>query len=491
MKHAILIIALLTTLCAASGEVSGLLDSACKYLDAVGTETLNDLRNLAMGSEARSGKWEIIKPGLAKLGEKRPGVWFYVLPDGNYFSVDRDYTNLNLSDRGYFQSLFAGKEVQGYPVHSRSTGRKSLVFAVPILLEDKTAAALGASIFLDELHAAFSRDISFPEGYTWFVVDVEGNTLLDREPEYMLMNAITQGGESLAGAIRKVVQNQSGSISYDLAGIPREGVFQKLPSLNWWMIIVKREVSDMQIPEKLELSLKQFVAELQTSLKDLDGVMIQILAGPNLTWDSEASIRRTLNECLDKLPYIVDAAFVDSRGVMLHIEPGEYKNFENTDISSQAHVKQMQQSKAPVFSSGFISAEGFPAMSIAYPVFDRQGQFFGAVSLLLQPELLVSSLLKKSRIPDDYELWIMQTDGMIVYDQDAEERGKMLFSDPLYASYASLLELGRKISSFPQGEDHYVFKLAGSDEDVVKTATWDTVKLHGNEWRVVLTQPQK
>ncbi|MDZ7821883.1 MAG: hypothetical protein U5N26_08760 [Candidatus Marinimicrobia bacterium] len=63
----------------------------------------------------------------------------------------------------------------------------------------------------------------------------------------------------------------------------------------------------------------------------------------------------------------------------------------------------------------------------------------------IRPELLVEPLLRNSKVPEDDELWIMQADGMTVYDQDTEEIGRMmLFSDPAYAHYESLLVLGRK-----------------------------------------------
>ncbi len=80
----------------------------------------------------------------------------------------------------------------------------------------------------------------------------------------------------------------------------------------------------------------------------------------------------------------------------------------------------------------------------------------------------------------------MQSDGMIIYDQDKEEIGKMLFSDPLYASHETLLALGKQIASVPSGEGTYIFLAPELTEKVIKKAVWRTVRLHGQEWRVVL-----
>jgi hypothetical protein len=89
-------------------------------------------------------------------------------------------------------------------------------------------------------------------------------------------------------------------------------------------------------------------------------------------------------------------------------------------------------------------------------------------------------------IPDDYELWIMQTDGMIIFDQDQDEIGKILFSDPMYAKYESLLALGKKISANTQGEGSYVYLATDTDEKMVKNVMWQTLKFYECEWRVVL-----
>lgn len=105
---------------------------------------------------------------------------------------------------------------------------------------------------------------------------------------------------------------------------------------------------------------------------------------------------------------------------------------------------------------------------------------------MIRPELLIAPLLKQSSVPADYELWIMQPDGLIIYDRDQDEIGRRLFSDPLYADHRNLLELGKTIAASPTGEGSYIFLAPGHQEKVIKKATWQTVALHGRQWRVVL-----
>jgi hypothetical protein len=56
----------------------------------------------------------------------------------------------------------------------------------------------------------------------------------------------------------------------------------------------------------------------------------------------------------------------------------------------------------------------------------------------------------------------------------------------MYADYGSLLDLGKKIASNPTGKGSYIFFAPGSKEKVIKNIAWQTVRLHGREWRVVL-----
>jgi hypothetical protein len=201
---------------------------------------------------------------------------------------------------------------------------------------------------------------------------------------------------------------------------------------------------------------------------------------------SESEIRKLLADIFEANTNVVDAAFIDAKGVMRYIAPREYRNLENVDVSSQEHVAAMHKNPMPVLSGGFMAVENFLAVTVAHPVFDQDKRFAGAVSILLRPDLLIDRLLEQTKIPTHYELWIMQPDGLIVYDQDKAEIGRMLFSDPVYAGYGNLLELGKRIATSPVGEGSYVFLAPALKDEVIKNAVWQTIRLHDREWRVVL-----
>jgi len=197
-----------------------------------------------------------------------------------------------------------------------------------------------------------------------------------------------------------------------------------------------------------------------------------------------------LSAFLKENPYTVNAIYTDTKGKMKLIEPVDYQNFEGTDISTQEHIKAMKTDPKPYFTNTFKTVEDYWGFVISHPVFVKN-KYAGAFNVLLRPELLIEPLINNMNFTEEYELWIMQMDGMIIYDQDHAEIGKMLFTDPLYAPYESLLSLGKNILSFNQGSGEYSFKKAGSEEIVRKSAVWNTIKIHNKEWRVVLTHIEK
>jgi hypothetical protein len=461
------------------------LNAASNYLDTVLMNTLASLELIASTPEAKNGDWKGIKRYLKQLKGVTPGVYFYVLPDGNYYSITLDYTNLNLSNRGYFKSLFTGNPVMGFPIYSRSSGKKSALMAAPISTDGKVTGALGASVFLDELHDKLNREFSLPDEYTWFVLNSEGMMMLDNDSDFIFMNALKQGSESLHDTVSEALKTESGPVQYRLDSL-RHGYYQKLPNMEWWMFLAKIEGPKAATPPPLKLSLDRFVPDLQSRLNRIDESLTSLIEKSRVDVKKESEIRKLLNALLDENSDIIEASFVDAKGVMSQVEPREYKNFENTDISSQEHVKAMLKKPAPLLSSGFKAVEHFTAVVISHPLYDSQKAFSGSINLLIRPELLVESLLKKTNIPDDYELWIMQPDGMIIYDQDKGEIGRMLFSDPIYAGYGNLLKLSKKIVTSTTGEGSYIYLSPESNEKVIKNAIWKSIRLHDREWRVVL-----
>lgn len=460
-------------------------NSSALYVDEIFSQTQASLELIAATPEARIGDWEGVRSYLDLIAPRLAALYFFVLPDGSFHTLDGGLSSQNLSARAYFGSLFAGNPVRGFPLQSLTTGRKIAMLASPVVVDGKVVAAVGASVFLDELHKRLNREFSLPMNYTWFVLDRKGNTLLDRDGDFILLNVFEQGSPSMQQAVRQAMQYDRGAVEYTLGG-NRQAYYRKLPNMDWWMFLAQTDDRPNEIPLHLSASLDAFATRLQGELNAIDASLADLIARRQASND-ETSLRALLDAVAGANPLIVNAAYIDTRGVLRHIAPEAYRSVEGTDISAQPHVLAMLAKPAPTLGEAIKAVDGELGVSMARPLQDAGGHFNGSISALLRPPLLVESVLGDMQLGDDQEVWIMQTDGLILYDDVEEEIGLNLFTDPAYAEYASLLRLGRRIAELPDGEGSYVFTVARSNTETVKNAAWTTVSLHGREWRVVLT----
>lgn len=106
--------------------------------------------------------------------------------------------------------------------------------------------------------------------------------------------------------------------------------------------------------------------------------------------------------------------------------------------------------------------------------------------MLIRPESLLSYVLTPVLRGMPVEAFVMQTDGRILYDDDREEVGRMLFDDPMYKPFPQLLAIATMASREKTGSGSYDFMQKGSENIVKKDVHWTTVGLHGTEWRLVV-----
>jgi hypothetical protein len=235
-------------------------------------------------------------------------------------------------------------------------------------------------------------------------------------------------------------------------------------------------------------AVKDLAMDLQNRLDKLDAAMAELLAAHDGKLNTEEEIRAFLDSGLKINPAILSSCYIDSLGVLKYLSPAEYKSAEGSDISAQEHIVQMMTDPKPVFSKAFKAVEGFMTVVIGHPITNADKKFVGAYVVTLDPQKLVNQLLSENKIPEEYELWAMQSDGMIVCDQDQEELGKNIFTDEMYNDFQDLRDLAKRITTEPAGEGEYSFWATGTYEEAKKAATWDTLALHGREWRVILVK---
>jgi len=182
-----------------------------------------------------------------------------------------------------------------------------------------------------------------------------------------------------------------------------------------------------------------------------------------------------------------EAVTISPRGKILTVAPSQYSASEGVDISSQTGWASFLKGKNPLFTPRFRMVEGFDAVTLYYPVISSEDNFAGAVSASIKPEEFLEAIIAPKLNGTPFNAWAMQKDGLILYDSDSEEEGLMLFSDPLYQPYPSLLDIGIKMVEERSGTGSYYFLNRGHNQNVTKEVYWTTVGLYGNEWRLAIT----
>lgn len=240
------------------------------------------------------------------------------------------------------------------------------------------------------------------------------------------------------------------------------------------------EITDL-MPE-LKQAKRDISATLSEIGRDLKAAALQ-LSGMDLKSDAA---RAVLNGLRKFRPYVVDCSIVDPDGVKIVVEPQDYKSLESMDRSSLPSVIKLLKEKKPVLSDVYHSSEGVSAVSVGYLILSTTGEVLGAVRMLIRHEQFLKPMTENR----PFSIWIMQSNGLIIYDPDPEEIGLNIFTDPMYEPFKDLVSFAKTVALNTSGAGSYKFYAKGAKDKTVvdKIAVWDTVGLYDNQWRVIVME---
>jgi hypothetical protein len=243
----------------------------------------------------------------------------------------------------------------------------------------------------------------------------------------------------------------------------------------------------LRVPATLapDAALDAVASSVQAALDRLDSdtAAAADALGPTAMTGNET--RRVLRDLALASPAVIDATAVSKDGIMLTVEPAEYASAEGADISDQEQVRRVRETQKPAMSGVFSTVEGVNATDLEHPVFTPSGAFNGSASLLFRPTVLLTIAVQEALAGKSAEVFVMDTDGLMLYDRDTAEVGKYAFTDPMYANNPELLAIAERMAAEPEGTGSYTFAAEGSATPVRKEVVWTSVGLHETEWRVV------
>jgi hypothetical protein len=193
--------------------------------------------------------------------------------------------------------------------------------------------------------------------------------------------------------------------------------------------------------------------------------------------------------CKDR-PYVFDCAIVDTNGKLSVLEPASTRKYEGNDISFEAQVKEVLGTKKPVLSKIFRCLDGTYKIDFEYPIINGKGELIGAVSLLVSHDRLLKDIITPLVKGLPYNIFVMQTDGTILYDPDPNQVNKNTFTDPMFTPFKSVASFCKSAAGKPQGSGTYEFYKRGYENKTIvkKNAIWDTASLYGTDWRIVAVE---
>jgi len=240
-------------------------------------------------------------------------------------------------------------------------------------------------------------------------------------------------------------------------------------------------------PVDMAFLLLQVQSDLQGSLADMEFDVAnasQDLSGTGL---EGARAQKILSKLLESNSNLVEAVTFSKDGKILSAECKGCEGGVGADISSQVHIAHVIKAKTPALSGEFLTVEGYNGTALAFPVFSREGEFLGGISAIFEPDKLMRALVVSRLSGTNYSIFVMQTDGLIVYSSDADQIGNNLLEDPLYKPFPSLLTLVKKMVDKRSGYGNYDFQVTKSNKTIVtKELYWTTAGLYDRELRLAV-----
>lgn len=217
-----------------------LLAAVGNLADAHLLQTRQALEILAQTEEVKSGDWERMERLVrAAVPATLPQVLWFVRPDGTYFASAAGLADPKLSDRAYFPKLMAGEGVCGELVISKSTGKKSVILAVPVRQGERVVGGLGASIFVDDLSRLLNERLKLPPGSLFYALTRDGVTAFHIDPTRDFVDPRQLQNPALSDAVETILSRTAGEVTYEFNGSPRRVVFNT-SALTGWRVVFGR-----------------------------------------------------------------------------------------------------------------------------------------------------------------------------------------------------------------------------------------------------------
>jgi hypothetical protein len=122
-------------------------------------------------------------------------------------------------------------------VVSKSTGKKSIILAVPVQRSGTVIGGVGASIFVDDLSQALNSVLKTPDDLVFYGLSPGGLTAFHRDPKLDFVDPREQKSETLTKAVGTILTERSGEVTYVYNNTMRRMFFTTSPLTGWRIVL--------------------------------------------------------------------------------------------------------------------------------------------------------------------------------------------------------------------------------------------------------------
>lgn len=160
-----------------------------------------------------------------------------------------------------------------------------------------------------------------------------------------------------------------------------------------------------------------------------------------------------------------------------------------TDISYQAHVRDILQTHKPLISKVFSAVQGYEAVAYHVPVV-KNGIYRGSLAVLIPFSHLVKKYIENIRIGKSGYAWVINREGIELYNPVSANIGKSVFES--YAGFPSVTAMFRKMIKPGQRVTSYRYRISGDSksQNSEYCATYSPISLGNTFWSVVVATSQ-
>ena len=199
-------------------------------------------------------------------------------------------------------------------------------------------------------------------------------------------------------------------------------------------------------------------------------------------------VKPILSDLVSSDTSVVNAVTENTVPVIMNAEPESSSFIIGKDLSGVPEYADRIADPGPDLSPVFMLEQGMPGAVISYPIYQENGDILGLVETAFVPDHLIGKVAEEATVNTSYEVWVTQTDGTQIYDANVEEVYRNIFSDIAYQE-ETVQAMAKQITSEPDGMTSYTYWNEDMNKIVTKFVVWETVGLHGTDWRVALALP--